>query len=638
VLAARARQAFEVGEAGRAATLLARAAELKPDCLEYVSNLGMVLAKLGQLDEAIAAFQRALALKPDSPEALNNLGAALRDRKNHEASIALFRQAIFLRPNYPEALYNLGVSLQELEKLDEAIDAFSRAAALRPDFAKVYNNLGLVFFKQGKIAEAASAYERAVQLDEHFADAWHGLGCVHQQIGKQQEAIQSYHRALSLKPDLGDAHYNLGRIAQEEKRTDEAIAHYRAAWSFQPKLIEAANNLSILLCRQDKWEEAHELLLQALQINPVSANTYNNLGNALQDLGRYDEAMQAYEKALALEPDYLQAKWNRGVLLLSRGHLEEGWRGYETRLRITGMVADPGYSQPKWDGSDLNGRTILLHAEQGYGDTMQFIRYAPMVRARGGRVILRCPGGLRRLFQGQLGIEQVVGHQDPLPAFDLYCPLLSLPAVFQTTLENIPAQFPYLKADPVLVCQWRERLSLEPARLKIGIAWAGNPAHEKDQYRSMPQAALAPLAKFGSDVRFVSLQKNLPRTVPCSRHAPRAVADDTRSVPATDTGEGKESAGLDLLDWTGELNDFADTAALVSCLDLVIAVDTAVVHLAGALGKPVWVLLAIPTDWRWMFDRGDSPWYPAARLFRQPRRGHWETPIGQIVDALGDLV
>ena len=615
VLAALARRAFETGDAARAAVLLARAAELRPDSVEYLANLGMVLASQGRLDEAIGALRRAVAFQPDSPEALNNLGAALKEKKQFDEAIALFRRAVSLRPDYPEAIYNLGVALQELDRPEEAIAAFRQAVALRPNFAKAYNNLGCILFEQTRLSDAAEAYQRAVQAKPDFADAWHGLGCVYQELGNREQATAHYHRALAIEPNLASTRYNLGRIAQEEGRADEAITHYTKAWSLQPDLVEAANNLAVLLQREERWEAAKQVLTDALRSRPDYANTHNNLGNVFQDLGRYDDAIASYRRALSLQMDYPEAAWNLGLLRLAGGHLADGWPGYEARLRMAGAMIDSGHAQPPWDGSDLNGRTILLHAEQGYGDTLQFIRYAPMVRDRGGRVLLRCPSALHRLLEGQLGIERIVGSHEALPAFDVRCPLPSLPGRFKTTLQSIPTDVPYIRVERTLEAQWQARLSRESGKLKIGLAWAGNPTHVRDKHRSMPLAALAPLARFAPDVRFISLQKGEP-------------AGQAR-MPA---------APIQLLDYTSELNDFADTAALIANLDLVIAVDTAIVHLAGALAKPVWVLLAIPTDWRWMLDRQDSPWYPTARLFRQPKRGDWETPLAQVVDALADLL
>jgi tetratricopeptide (TPR) repeat protein len=612
VLATQARQAFVAGDAAAAAKLLARAAELKPDAVEYHANLGMVLANLGRIDEAVAAFRRALALNPNSPEVLNNLGAALRDKKQLDEAVALFGQALALRAEYPECLYNLGVALQEQGKLEEAISVFQRVIALRPDFARAYNNLGLILFKRERISEADLAYRRAVELKGDSADAWHGLGCVCQQMGKRAEAVGHYQRALALRPDLADAHYNLGHIARDEGREEEAIAHYTAAWSLQPDLIEAPNNLALLLAKRERWDEAVEVLRDALRAQPGFATTHNNLGHVLQDMGRHGDAIAAYDKAIQLQSDYADAEFNRGLLLLANGQLPEGWRGYEARLRVPGHVADRDYAQPPWDGSELAGRTILLHAEQGYGDTIQFIRYAPLAAARGGRVLLVCPRGLHRLIEGRLGIEHVFATHDPLPAFDVHCPLPSLPERFGTTIETIPSQIPYLGADETLEMRWRERMSREPGGLKVGLAWAGNPAHPKDRHRSVPMSGLAPLSEAASEVRFVSLQVGQG-------------ADQSRFAP------------FDLLDWTGELTDFADTAALVANLDLVIAADTAVVHLAGAMGKPMWVLLGLPTDWRWMLGREDSPWYPTARLFRQSARGDWESVLNRVAEELNSF-
>ena len=397
------------------------------------------------------------------------------------------------------------------------------------------------------------------------------------------------------------------------------------------------------------------MLREAQRLKPNSPSIYINIGTIFQDLGRYDEALEAQQKALELDPDNALAMWNKSMVLLATGKLKEGFEAYEARLRVKDLIPDPDYGKPKWDGSELNGRTIFLHAEQGFGDTIQFVRYIPMLHSRGGRVILQCPRPLHPLLKGQLPIEQLLGGGDTPPEFDVHCSLPSLPYRFGTTLQTIPADVPYLRADPARVEVWRKRMeavsenaetrrhgdtetksssfSASPrlrvpasSPMRVGVAWAGNPSHRQDKHRSLPLAALAPLFD-RPNTRFFSLQKGA-----AAQELASAIGN-RKTCP--EPVEGSQIANI--VDWTTDLNDFADTAALIANLDLVIAVDTVVVHLAGAMAKPAWVLLAVPSDWRWMLGRDDCPWYPSLRLFRQPTRHDWKITVGQVVEELNRL-
>ncbi len=352
---------------------------------------------------------------------------------------------------------------------------------------------------------------------------------------------------------------------------------------------------------------------RAIALKADFPEAYTNLGNALKGQGNIAAAIAACRQAIALNPDLPDAHHNLSLTLLLNGEFAEGWREYEWRWQ-TKQLRPRGFAQPLWSGEAVDGRVLLLHAEQGYGDMIQFCRYVPLVAAR-GRVVLEAPRALVRLFSGLAGVERIVVQGDPLPAFDLHCPLLSLPRAFATTLETIPGGVPYLGTDPAQVSAWRDRLA-GLARLRVGLVWAGEPrATDRirgavDRRRSISLGHFARLAGVGG-IAFVSLQKG-------------EAAAQTRSPPP----------GLRLHDWTGELEDFADTAALIAALDLVISVDTAVVHLAGALGKPVWLLNRFDTDWRWLLDREDSPWYPTLRLFRQHRPGDWAGVLERVAAAL----
>jgi hypothetical protein len=372
------------------------------------------------------------------------------------------------------------------------------------------------------------------------------------------------------------------------------------------------NNLAMALGAAGKVEEAVNIAKTAVEMKSDYAEGFNTLGNLLADLGRYDDAAAAFGRAIQLRPDYAVAHWNLSLILLLRGDFEAGWAEHEWRRKTTVESHPREFEQPMWDGGDLHGRTILLHHEQGFGDMIQFIRYAPLVAERGGRVILSCPTELASLLREIPQIAEVHAGDD-LPEFDCHCPILSLPAVFKTRVETIPAKTPYLKAPVESVDRWREILGAKDGKLRVGLAWAGNPRRRLDRRRSIRLEQLAPLSMV-KGVRLYSLQKG--------------------QTPQTSTGV---PAGLELIDLSSRLHDFAETAGAIENLDLVISVDTAVAHLAGAMGKPVWVLIGYVPASRWMLDRNDSPWYPTMRLFRQPAMDDWSTPIAQIAQALREM-
>jgi len=443
------------------------------------------------------------------------------------------------------------------------------------------------------------------------AEQWVLLGNTHASHEQWDQAIAAYRQAIALRPDWAQIHHNLGNVLHSGGRLDQAIAAYQRSLELGPGNAETFCALGNLWTEKDRMDEAVAAYRRALQLQSDHQQACIRLGEALQALGQVDQAIELYRQLVALRPEDALGHLNLGLALLSHGDLREGWPQYQWRWRLPNAPPRPVFSQPQWHGEELAGRRILLYIEQGYGDAIQFVRYAPMVQRRGGAVILGCQPGLLRLFQRVDGLnETFVTSGQPLPAFDLHCPLLDLPWIFNTDLQSIPATVPYLSADPALAGRWAGRLQTE-RRLKVGLAWAGRPAPIAD--RSVPLARLAPLAD--AAVRFFSLQKEA------------SAAEEARQGPP----------GLALTDWTGELSDFAETAALIQQLDLVITIDTAVAHLAGAMGKATWVLLRRFADWRWLLDRSDCPWYPTMRLFRQRTVGDWDGPVGQIAQALRDF-
>lgn len=435
------------------------------------------------------------------------------------------------------------------------------------------------------------------------------MGVTHFQAGRTEAATRVFRRVLAVNPRHRDSLHLLGLVATQEQKVDEAIALIRQAIDIEPSDPTAHSNLGNLLVEQRRLEEAVSAYEKALAVNPLFTPALNNLGNVLREMKRLDEAVVTFRRALAQEPGDADTHYNFAMALLARGDLADGWREHEWRWRSP-QLAQGGHSfkQRQWRGEQGEGRTLMIHAEQGLGDTLQFCRYAPLAAARGLRVVLQVPQQLVRLLGSLRGVAQIVATGATLPYFDLQCPMMSLPLALGTTLETVPADVPYLHADLQAVAAWAARLAAAgDTRKRVGVVWAGNPRRENflcaaiDQRRSISPALLAPLFAVPG-VGFYSLQKDGP------------------AAPAS----------LPMADFMAEMTDFADTAALVANLDLVIAVDTAVAHLAASLGKPVWLLNRFDACWRWLTGRRDSPWYPALALYRQPTPGDWGSVVADM--------
>jgi tetratricopeptide (TPR) repeat protein len=591
-----------------AADTFREALRCQPAAAEAHVGLGQVLAAQDKSDEAIASFRLALRYKPDHPRAQSGLREALRARGKVDELLAFCRETVQRNPTSAEAHNELGLVLLDQGQRPEAAACFREVLRLRPS-AEAHNNLGLALAGQGQYDEAIAHYQQAVRLKPDFDQAHNNLGVALRHKGRNAEAEASCREAVRLRPSRAESHNNLGLALLELGRRDEAVASLREALRLKPDFAQAYNNLGIAQWRLGLFEEAEASYRQALQLRPDFAESYNNLGNVLRDLGRLGEALAAFDQALRCKPDYADPHWNRSLVQLLQGELAAGWAEYEWRWQIRDLSRKP-LNQPPWDGSSLHGRTILLYAEQGLGDTLQFIRYAPLIRQRGGRVVVECQKPLQRLLAGAPGIDRLLAQGETLPPFDVHAALLSLPRLFGTTLANIPADVPYLHAEAALVEQWRRELA-SVSGFKVGIAWQGSSRYREDHLRSIPLARFAPLAGVAG-VRLISLQK----------------------------GEGIDQLGrvsFPVTDWGDRLDEkapFLDTAALMRNLDLVITSDTVVAHLAGALAVPVWVALPRVPDWRWLLERADSPWYPTVRLFRQDRRGDWETVFQHLAEAL----
>jgi tetratricopeptide (TPR) repeat protein len=548
---------------------------VEPDHADALHLLGVIAGQVGNHAAAVQYISRAIRLKGHAAAFHNNLGNALRAQGKLDEAVAAYRRALQLQPRDAEAHNNLGNALKDQGKLDEAVACCRRALELQPDSAEAHNNLGLVLKDQGKLEEAVACCRRALQLKPEFAEAHNNLGLVLVDQGKLDEAAACYRRALELKPDSAEAHSNLGNVLREQGKLDEAMACYHRALELKPDSAEAHNNLGLVLMDQGKLDEAVACCQRALELKPDYAEAHNSVGNILTDQGKLDEAVACCQSALELKPELAAAHWNRSLLRLLSGNFADGWPEYEWRWRMKDW-RPRCFPQMSWDGQPLPGKSILLHAEQGLGDTIQFIRYAALVGQCGARVVVECQKPLVRLLAACPGIDQLLAAGEELPGFDVHAPLMSLPLLCKTTLENIPASIPYVFAAPALVAQWRERLDKIDG-LKVGICWQGNPQYRGDRYRSIPLRHFADLARLPG-ICLISLQKG------AGREQLAAVRDD-----------------FPVVDWADELDEaagpFMDTAAIIQNLDLVITSDTVIAHLAGAMGVPVWVGLPLVPDW-----------------------------------------
>ena len=527
----------------------------------------------GRLKEAGALYQQILARTPDHAPSLHLLGVVAVQIGQTQLAINLIRAAAETDPTVPAYRNDLGEALRLSGDAAAAADCFDAVIALAPDHAGAHVNLGIVRQQQGRLAEALTLYERAVALKPATSEGWSNLGALLLQLQRPDEAERALATAFRLAPADEATRLNLGNLRLEQGRLDEAMALYQ----------------------------------MVLEAEPNHAAAHLNLGRALKELGRPAEALRHYRQAEALAPQNPTIQWNLGICRLLLGDWQRGWQGFKTRFAADAVGAT-GIDGPAWTGEPLPDGTLLVHAEQGLGDTIQFVRFLAQAKARGvGRLILACQAPLIDLVRGVAGIDQIVPRDGPLPPFDAQSPLMSLGAVLQVSAATLPPA-PYLAADPARVQAWRAKLG---PGFKVGLVWQGHRLHRNDRNRSLPAASLAPLLTV-PDVRWFSLQKE-----PDAR--------DLSMLPG-------------VVDLAAGLTDFAETAAAMTTMDLVVAVDTAVAHLAGALGKPVWLALPHAPDWRWLMGRADSPWYPTARLFRQSERGAWNGPVGAMRAALEKIV
>ena len=586
---------------------------IQPRHFDALHLLGLIAYQTGNYSQAVELIGAAIGLNPGVAAAYSNRGLALQELKRLDEALDNYDHALRLKPDYAEAYRNRGDALQALGRPAEALDSYDRALALSPGHAEVYSNRGGALQALGRLDEALDSYDRALELEPDLAEAHRSRGNTLRKLDRLDEALDSYDRALKLRPDFAEVYGMRGNVLQALTRFDEALDSYDRALELKPDHAEAYNNRGGALQALGRLEEALDSYDRALEFKPDYAQAHSNRGNALQGQKRLYDALESYGRALKFAPDLAEAHLNLSLCRLLMGDFERGWQGYEWRWRSAPVEKRfgkaPVFAQPLWlGGQSLQGKTILLHGEQGLGDTLQFCRYATMVRDLGARVIMEVPGPLSALLNNLAGVAQLVETGRTLPEFDCHCPLLSLPLAFRTALSDLPSFDRYVASDPHKVAAWAAKLG-ERTRPRVGLVWSGSPVHDNDRNRSIALSDM--VERLPRQYQYVSLQK------------------ETRNADREALG-----ARADILRFEGQLDDFADTAALCELMDVVVSVDTSVAHLAGALGKPVWILLPFMPDWRWLLDREDSPWYPSARLFRQDSIGDWSGALEKVRAAL----
>jgi tetratricopeptide (TPR) repeat protein len=622
--------------------------------------LGQAMHAAGRIDESGIAYDRALSLDPINPLARMGLGELKLSTGHAEEATREFQLALDRQPTLAPAHLGIGNALACLGRNEEALARYEMAIALRKQLPEAEFATGFVLARMGRLEDAENRYRRALVLRPDFAAAWMNLGSLLREQGREVFAETALQRAVELRPDLVSGWINLGQLERERSRPNEAEAHLRKAFSLNPNQVEtliawcqfrvaerdlpgawqwlrwaltldpnhseAVNMRGILLHMEGRFAEAVEVFEQAEALGNRAAAS--NRGNSLLDMGQMNEALKAHEMAVGADRTSAGAAYNLSLTQLRLGEWERGWPGYEARWRFREVHRHPRvFTQPRWLGEPLEGRRVLLHAEQGLGDTIQFCRYATLVAARGGVPILQVQAPVERLVRslaivrsldivrsGQAEVA-LLGERH-IPEFELECPLLSLPAIFQTTVDTVPWPGAYLGADPELAQKKRIQFpNLHPAAqpLRVGLAWAGNPRYKADRLRSMQLKTLFPLLRTPG-ITWISLQKG-------------EAAAQLACLPAK----------VFVWDGSSRDRDLAETAALIATLDLVVTTDTCIAHLAGAMGKPVWIMLPHLADWRWMQQLDTTPWYPTARLFRQPRPGDWAGLLEWLIGEIGEF-
>ncbi|BBA38636.1 MULTISPECIES: tetratricopeptide repeat protein [Burkholderia] len=614
--AARGDALLALGQYDAALAAYDRALVREPARVTAWRKRGETLRRLERPADALISVERALRLDPGDAAANIERGHALRALGHREQALHSYQLAMVVRGKAPELVYACGVVMTELGRPADALACLDEGLARHPkDEQLLYASCVALDLLHAR-DELLKRCDRLLALNRGNVAAWVGRGNALLGLERHADAADAYAQALARNPDDIDARRNRAAALRALGRFDDALADYDAALALTGPHAELHYNRALALQQLGRYDEALASHAAAAAAPAETAQALFTRAVARQHLGNDDAALADYADACRREPNHGAARRSEAFCRLLTGDFDAGWRLHEARWDAADVMLHRRHAdRPLWTGDEpLAGRTLLLHAEQGYGDTLQFCRYANLAHDAGATVIVEAPAALGELLGTLRGVSRVVTEGQPMPAFDLQCPLMSLPYAFRTTLDTVPADVPYLRADARRRDAWAQRLDAmsPPGRLRIGLVWSGNPRHANDENRSIPFAALLPLVA-AHDATFVSLQ-------------PQIRARDADAFAASG-----------VLSFADTLTDFSETAALVGTLDLVISVDTSVAHLAGALGRPVWLLLPRVPDWRWLLGRDDCPWYPSARLFRQARPGDWPAVIGRVADALGTV-
>ena len=590
---------FQQGHPEEAAVITQKILNANPKHADASYLRGLVLAQQGNLTQAEQLISNAIENNPAVAAYYSTYAQILLQDKRLEEAVTAYKKVTNLNPDSADDYNNLGFILNQLGRAEESLIACERAIELQPQLGAAHNNRANALGVLGRVEEALFACEQAIKCQPYFIEAHINRGNALKNLERLDDALAAYDHAIAIKPNNAVAHCSRGVILWEQGSLKEALAAYEQAIRGNPNYAEAYSNLGLVLRDLDRIEEALVAQEHAIRLKPDYAAAHNNRATVLLDLGRLKDAVVASERAIELKPDYAVAHYNRALLLLLAGDFNKGWKGHEWRWEAMDIPA-PGHKfhQSQWDGKPLAGKTILICAEQGYGDTIQFIRYVQLLAKTDCRIIVECPKRLLQLLSSLAGIDDLVASGEPLPDFDVYVPLMSLPYILGTTVETIPDDCPYLSS-PDLSTEIRYQMGLTDTNKNVGVVWAGNPNHKNDRNRSVKLEMFSHLLDIPG-INLFSLQ----------------VGDRV-----VDLKTNRDMKGI--IDMSPYISSYQDTASIIKHLDLIVSVDTSVVHLAGALGIPTWLLLPYTPDWRWQLDCDDSPWYPSMRLFRQPKRGDW---------------
>jgi hypothetical protein len=604
------------GNLREAQLMYEQAISMSPNNCDALHFLGILFAQTGQFIKAVDFLTKALQINPNNATYYSNYGNVLQELKNLDEALASYDRAVQINPEYAEAHFNRSITLQKLERLDEAIESYDRVISINSDLADAHFNRGICLQEIKRLDEAIESYDRVININSDYADAHFNRGICLQEIKRLDEAIACYDRVIRINPTFVEAYFNYGNTLRELKRFEEAIANYEKAIKIEPNYAEAYLNCGNVFREIKRLDKAISKFEKIIAINPNYAEAYLNYGLILEEFKRFDEAIANYEKAIAIKPDFAAAHWNLSLCNLLTGNFQDGWQNYEWRWMNKEALSfqdKRNFLQPLWiNGETLTDKTILIYAEQGLGDTIQFCRYLPEVALQSKKVIFEVQRNLVKLFNNLGNNIQIIAKGDNLPSFDVQCPLLSLPLAYKTELHTIPPIPKVITSDLQKLTKWKTILGRKTS-LRVGLAWSGNSIHKNDHNRSLSLSQL--LSYLPPNIDYVCLQNEL-------RDGDKELLERHCEI--------KYFGHL--------LEDFSDTAELCELMDIVISVDTSVAHLAGMLGKPTWVLLPFIPDWRWLLDRDDNPWYPSAKLYRQEKVGDWKSVLEKVKNDIGQNV